>query len=252
VDRPPATLLAREAWQLGFDAIRTMPRLFGGTFLVLLVFGTLFRWQHPPEKELSLASALLGYASDIATEVIIVGAMIAVYRYALLREVRDRPVWDLPPNYDRVLAWTLLLNLPMLPGIAMIGLANAPGAASAVLVLPAVVALGVAVVILVRLTAFLAILAADAPGAEWRKVWAMSRGHVWRFIVVGLLTFLPLYVAGYAASKLIEGVGGPGAFLAETALGAAQALLLGAIGAAMWSRLVQVYGAVLLRPAGPW
>ncbi len=229
-----------------------MPRLFGGTFLLLLVFGTLYRWQHPPAKDLTLASMLLDYASDIATEVIIVGAMIAVYRSVLLREARDRPVWDLPPNYDRVLAWTLLLNLLVLPGVAIMGLANAPGAASVALGLAAFAALAAAIAVVVRLTALLPILAADAPGADWRGAWAMSRGQVWRFIGVGLLTFLPLHVAGYAASKLIEGVGGPGVLLAETALGAAQALLLGAIGAAMWSRLVQVYGAPLLRPAAPW
>lgn len=251
--QPPATLLARESWQLGFDAMRTMPQLFGGTFALLVAFGAAFRWQHPPGAEpITLARDLLGYASDIATEIIIAGAMIAVYRSVLLRETRDRQVWELPPNYDRFLVWTLLLNLPVLPAVVIQGLGGTPKAAPTVASLAALAAFTMAIALMIRLTALLPALAADAPGADVRGAWAASRGHAWRFIVVALLTFLPLELAAYASERLIEGIEGPGLFLLRAAFDAAKALVLGAIGAAMWSRLVEVYGASLLRPAGPW
>ena len=253
MDRPPATLLARESWSLGVQAIYAMPRLFGGTFALLLAFGAVFRWQHPPGVDLAMpATRLLGYASDLATEVIIAGAMIAVYRSVLLREVRDRPVWALPPHYDRFLLWTLLLNLPLLPAVALQAVTGDSKVATAVELLLTVAAFAVALVLLVRLAVLLPLVSADAAGAGWRGAWAMSRGHAWRFIAVGFLTFLPLEVAAYAATRLLNDLGGPAAFLAGATFDAAKALLLGAIGAAMWSRLVQVYGGAPPRPAAPW
>ena len=45
---PAAVLLARDAWRLGFAAVRGMPVLFGTTFALLLAFELAFHAQHPP------------------------------------------------------------------------------------------------------------------------------------------------------------------------------------------------------------
>lgn len=250
---PPATLLARDAWRLGFGAIRAMPQLFGGTFALLLGFEAAFRWQHPAAMGWpSLGEVLLGFANDLATEVIIAGAMIAVHRSVLLGTAVDRPVWQLPPNYDRFLGWTLLLNLVMLPMAALPGLIGDGKSATAAGALVFVIAGAAAIAVLVRLGTLLPALAADMPEAGWRAAWAMSRGHAWRFVGVGVLTFLPLDVAAFFAGKLFSQMDGPGSFLLAAAFASGNLLLQGAVGAAMWSRLLQAYGAARLRPVAPW
>ena len=244
---PPGMVLARDAWRLGVGAVRAMPNLFGGTFVLLLAFGLAFRWRHPPsENSLGLPELLFGFAGNLATDVIAAAAMVAVHRSILLGEGADRPVWRLPPGYDRYLGWLVLLDLLMLPAVVGYGTAeqgySAPAAAATVLLL----AVGAAVT--VRLSLLLPLAAMGQPGVGWRTAWDASRGRGWRLFGAALLTFVPMEAAAMLVAGLFRGADGLAAVLLDALGGAAKALLWAAVGAALWSRLLQAYGEALARP----
>lgn len=243
---PPGVALARDAWRLGFGAIRAMPNLFSGTFALLLAFELAFQWQHPPSNGWpGTAELLLGFANDLTTDVIAASALVAVHRSVLLGEAADRPVWRLPPTYDRYLFWLVLLNLLFLPVIGLDALAGQRYSAPVVVGL--LLLLAGAVAVTVRLALLLPLSAMGAPAADWRTAWDASRGKTWRLVGAALLTFVPLEVGAALVEGLFRGVDGPAA-LALGALGAAaKALLWAAVGAALWSRLLQAYGGTLAR-----
>ena len=244
---PPGPLLARQAWDLALGAIRAMPNLFGGTFVLLLAFGLAFRLQHPPVEGLPGARDLLfNFGSDIATDIITAGAMGAVHRSILLGEGADRPFWRLPPGYDWFLGWLLLLDLPMLAVNAGIVLAGQVYPSPLMLLGVALLAAGTALT--VRLSLVLPLAAMEAPGAGWRMAWAASRGKGWRLFGVVLLTFVPLELAALLVGGLFRDAGGLSAVLLDALGGAGQGLATAAVGAALWSRLLQAYGGALARP----
>ena len=244
---PSRIMLARDAWRLGVGAIRAMPNLFGGTFVLLLAFGLAFRWGHPPSEDMpGLSELLFGFAGDLATDVIAAAAMVAVHRSILLGEGTDRPVWRLPPGYDRYLGWLVLLDLLMLPAVVGYGLAgrgySAPAVAATVLLLMA----GAAVT--VRLSLLLPLAAMSKPGVGWRTAWDASRGRGWRLFGAALLTFVPMEAAALLVAGLFRGADGLASVLLDALGSAGKALLWAAIGAALWSRLLQAYGGALARP----
>ncbi|HEY0203250.1 MAG TPA: hypothetical protein VGC15_03750 [Acetobacteraceae bacterium] len=248
---PPGVMLARDAWRLGVGAIRAMPNLFGGTFVLLLVFELAFRWRHPPSDGWpSMSELLLGFANDLASDVIAAAAMVAVHRSILLGEGADRPVWRLPPGYDRYLGRLVALSLPSLAATAALGLVDgrdaAPAFALAALIL--VLLATAAVVVSVRLALALPLAAADVPGAGWRTAWEASRGKGWRLFGIVLLTFVPMEAAAMLVAGLFQSADGLAAVLLDSLGAAAKALLWAAIGAALWSRLLQAYGGALARP----
>lgn len=244
---PPAAALARDAWRLGFGAMRAMPNLFGATFVLLVGFGLAFRWSHPPSKDLPGASELLfGFAADVATDVIAAAAMIAVHRLILLGDREDRPLWRLPPGYDRYLGWLVLLNLATLP--AVLGYAWAGGQYAAPLVAGLVVLLAAGVALAVRLALVLPMAAMGAPGAGWRAAWEASRGRGWRLFGAAVLTFAPMEAAAMLVAGLFRGADGLAAVLLDALGGAGKTLLWAAVGAALWSRLLQAHAGALARP----
>ena len=219
--------------------------------MLLLAFGLAFRWRHPPSDGWpSMSELLLGFANDLATDVIAAAAMVAVHRSILLGEHSDRPVWRLPPGYDRYLGRLVALSLPSLLATAALGLIDgrdaAPAFALAALVL--VLLATAAVVVSVRLALALPLAAADIPGAGWRTAWQASRGKGWRLFGVVLLTFVPMEAAAMLVAGLFQSADGLAAVLLDALGAAAKALLWAAIGAALWSRLLQAYGGALARP----
>ena len=248
---PPGMVLARDAWRLGVGAIRAMPNLFGGTFVLLLAFGLAFRWRHPPSDGWpGLAELLLGFANDLATDVIAAAAMVAVHRSILLGEGADRPVWRLPPGYDRYLGRLLVLSLPSLAATAGLALVDqrqgSPAVVIAALVLASLVT--AAIVVSVRFALALPLAAAEVPGAGWRTAWEASRGKGWRLFGTVLLTFMPMEAGALLVAGLFRGADGLAAVLLDALGGAGKSLLWAAIGAALWSRLLQAYGGGLARP----
>ncbi len=250
---PPGVALAQDAWRLGLGAIRAMPNLFSGTFALLLAFELAFRSQHPPSDGWpDAAELLLGFANDVATDVIAASALVAVHRSVLLGEATDRPMWRLPPTYDRYLFWLVLLNMPFLLviglGVPVIGLGMLARQGYFVpVVVGLLLLLAGAVAVTLRLALLLPLSAMGAPAADWRTAWHASRGKTWRLLAAALLTFVPLEIGAALVEGLFRGVDGPAA-LALGALGAAaKALLWAAVGAALWSRLLQTYGGTLAR-----
>lgn len=244
---PAGAALARDAWRLGFGAMRAMPNLFGGTFVLLLAFGLAFRWRHPPTEGWPGASELLfGFAGDLATDIIAAAAAVAVHRSILLGEGADRPVWQLPPGYDRYLGWLVLLDLVMLPAVAAYGLVGRGYSDLAFAATVLLLAAGAAVT--VRLGLLLPLAAIGTPGAGWRTAWDASRGRGWRLFGAVLLTFVPMEAAAMLVAGLFHGADGLAAVLLDALGGAVKALVWAAVGAALWSRLLQAYGGALARP----
>lgn len=249
--RPSSMMLARDAWRLGVGAIRAMPNLFGGTFVLLLAFGLAFRWRHPPSDGWpSMSELLLGFANSVATDVIAAAAIVAVHRSILLGEGADRPFWQLPPGYDRYLGRMLVLSLPILAATVGIGLFGqrevTHAVVLAVLMLPLLVA--VAVFVTMRLSLALPLAAAEVSGGGWRAAWEASHGKVWRLFGAVLLAYVPIEAAALLVAGQFRAQDGVAAVLLDALGGAVMTLVSSAIGAALWSRLLQAYGGALARP----
>lgn len=248
---PSGVMLARDAWRLGVGAIRAMPNLFGGTFVLLLAFGLAFRWRHPPSDSWpSMSEFLLGFANSLAADVIAAAAIVAVHRSILLGEGADRPFWQLPPGYDRYLGRMLVLSLPILAGTVALGLFGQHEVTQAVVLAALILPLlgTVAVFVTMRLSLALPLAAADVPGAGWRPAWKASRGKVWRLFGAVLLTYVPIEAAAILVAGLFRAEDGVAAALLDALGGAVMTLVSSAIGAALWSRLLQAYGGALARP----
>src|ERR1700730_3337977 len=71
-----------------------------------------------------------------------------------------------------------------------------------ILTIAAVVAIVALAVVALRVIILLPAVAVDAPGAIWGRAMADSKGNAWRVFVIFLLAFLPLAVAGTAATGL--------------------------------------------------
>ncbi len=247
---PPMALMARDAWRLGLGAIRAMPNLFGATFVALLVFDLAFRLRHPPSAGWPGAQEiLLAYASEIASDVVLAGAAVAVHRMVLLGEAGDRMPWRLPPGYDRYLVAVLVLDLLMVPAIAAFAFSGG-GYGGPALLLPVLLVPGIALT--VRLGLALPMAAVEVPeagfGAGFRMAWAASRGRGWRLFGALLLTFLPIGAGALLVAGMLQGVGGLASVLLDALADAAKATLSAALGAALWSRLLQAQGRAPVRP----
>lgn len=254
----PLVELARDSWRLGFGAMRAMPNLFGGTFALMLAFNLAFRWAHPIGGGRDGADvALLGFARDVALDVITTGALLAVHRSVLLGEGADRPVWRLPPHYDRYLLWLVLLDLAGLPaalvvawaaGRADVGAvagagADGVGQAAAGYWLLS----GGSIWLTVRLGLLPPLLAMGTPGAGLRMAWDAARGHAGRMLGAALLTFVPLWFALVQVAALLRGLDGAAGPVLLAAWEAVAVLVIAAVTAALLSRLLQVHGGALGR-----
>lgn len=241
---PAGLALAQDAWRLGLGALRAMPNLFGGTFLLLLAFELAFGFAHPQASAWpGTGELLLGFANDAAMDVIMASALVAVHRSVLLGETVDRPVWRLPPTFDRYLLWLLLLDLPFLAVIGLDGLAGQRYPAPVVVALT-LLAAG-AVVVTVRLALLLPLSAMGAPGAGWRTAWDASRGRTLRLAGATLLTFVPMEAGAILVAGLFRGVDGLEGIVLGAFGTAIKALLWSAVGATLWARLLQVHGGAL-------
>lgn len=250
VDPPPipaVVLLARDAWRLGLAAIRGMPVLFGSTFALLLAFELAFLGQHPPVPGQAGTAALLwGLANDIATDVLGASAFVGVHRAILLGEAADRPAWRLPPGYDGYVLWLVGLNLPLLPFAVMDAMAGPGYSLQSVVALLLALVGGVAVTL--RLALLLPLHATEALVADPGTVWDATRGTAWRLLAAVLLTFVPMEAGAALLAGLFRGLGGAEAVVLAALGDAGKAVLWGAVGAALWSRLLQTYGGALAQP----
>ena len=187
-----------------------------------------------------------GIANEVAVDVLGASAFAAVHRAILLGDAGDRPAWQLPPGYDGYLLWLVALNLPLLPSAILDALAGPNYSPQSVVALGVTLAAGVAVTL--RLALLLPLHATEALVADPGTVWAATRGTVWRLLAAVLLTFVPMEAGAALLVGPLRRMEGAEAVVLAALGDAGKGLLWGAVGAALWSRLLQAYGGALARP----
>ena len=243
--------VAFDGWRLTRDAFVAMPRLMGsglGGFLVAQ--HAIGQWIGPmvagPKAVWTLL--LLGILSRVVDNLIHASVLIGIHRFIITGEVIDRAVWVVPPMYGRFVVWAIGLSLAMTPAsiIQMLIGARYPGLS---VTISGVYAIGVLFVSM-RLMLMLPALALNARFEDWRRVWEISRGHVWRFMFCGLLALLPLIavimvvtISVMSGQDMKDPHFGLGTELFLNTLG----MLMVCLGGAVASRLFQIHAA----PAAP-
>jgi len=250
---PDSTIrIALDGWRAGLLAILSMPRLSGTAFLFILGYEITMDFISPaPESDVdfSFRMSLVTAAQLFLSTAIFASILIAVHRGILLSEVVDRPIWRVPPTYQRFAFWLLLFNLLwavpavldlwLLPVVAH----SSSGAGITFLIVLLNAAFWiVAIVVSLRLMLLLPAVALATPSAEWRNAWSDSRGHAWKFFGVSALAALPMFVAGMILFWLHGSRPPGGGWLLPDALGT---LLMCYVGGAVASRLFWTYAAAL-------
>lgn len=193
-------------WRDGFVAIYRMPILFLtafwlflGEYIVARYFDPSNLWSGLSALDLLIRGALRS-AFDAA---IMTSVLIAVHRYVILREVQDRPVWQLPANYVRFGAWFLFLSLLQL----LINVLLLPFTRETMIQfsLLRIVIYTVMLVIFIRSILLFPALAVNAGSARWRNAWVDSRGHFWRTFL-SLATILVLQTVMLITAFLKYGI----------------------------------------------
>ncbi len=216
-----------------------MPWLLLTTVLACVAIEMLDAWHGKPSGAgLGQDAGRLtwGLARALLKGCLAASAEIAIFRFVLLGEREDRPVWRPPARYGRTIAYglglgcTLALLIELLPYLR--------GERSPWLVMP--VALGfamVAVAMFKRSIALIRGIVAEAAGQMPDQLWPEIRTHWWRLIQVliwqlalGAAIALAVELAGVTlrgigfpeirqladhATPVIQGVTGPYAFAAS-------------------------------------
>ena len=124
----------------------------------------------------------------------------------------DRPVWLLPPQYDRLLAYALAISGLVITAIVLAG----------------VIGLVAGFFILVRTLLILPAVATDAPGAGWAMGSALVRGRSLRLFAAVLLVEIPLTILSAIAESapvVAAGFLGAGVSMIESLVSTAVAAL---------------------------
>lgn len=200
-----AMQIASDSWRLGLRAATLLPRLFVSTGVVLLGYRFACLWSRGvvAPGQTTLGTTMLGLADQVVETAVIASMLIGVHRLVLLQEVADRPVWRIPPGYDRFVAWLLLLSVLWLPSqlvLALFGL-RAPVAAQ----LLAGVSLIALAVVALRITVLFPAIAIDE-GADWRVAWRRTKGRMWAILGTTLLTCVPLILILVAITLVLGAV----------------------------------------------
>ena len=238
----PIIETAVQAWRDAAIARERMPTLFWIAIAVLfglnILQSLLGGW--------GAASFVGGVIFALAQALALTPVAIAVHRFILLDEARDR--YDFAPGdprFQKFFLFTIALEaLGAIPRIVAFLLAIvAPLLAPLVLL---ALAIGAAI-IGVRTAILFPSIAIDAPGADWRHAMADAKGHSWRIFLVLLCVVLPAAVIEIVLIALLSWIG----LLGAIALGLivpAVTIAVVAAGAAAASRLYAVYANQLGRP----
>jgi hypothetical protein len=175
-----------DGWRLGWCAGRAMPLLLLTTLAAsVLIEAADTYWGKP--KGITLASdagpLLWNTVRALLKGCLAASAEIAVYRFVLLGEVADRPVWRTPPRFRRYIAYGLALGgtLAVLLGlIPYVSFQRTHG-----LAVMLTLAFGLVVIATVARSVWLfRVIAAEASGRVTDNAWRDIKGHWWRLVRV--------------------------------------------------------------------
>jgi hypothetical protein len=195
-------------------------------------------WTHVP--------AILLFAGWlVAHPFLLAPYLIAVHRFIILGEATA--IYRLVPTdkrFQRYLVWSLV-PAAMIPMTSrLIHLISLDMSQSSVIsTIAAVVALAAMAVVAARMITLFPAVAIDAPDAGWGRAMADTKGNTWRIVLIFLLTYLPMAVAGIAVTSLAIFVIGSviGHWMGRDA---AATLTLAAV-LAVWLAVIQTMAAIL-------
>ena len=232
------------AWHDMRDVLRVLftPALI--VFLILLALGIL-RVQIVPLTGLTAGQGLEKLLYDAVVAFLMTPYAIAVHRFIILGEqTMSYRITPAEPRFRRFFGWSLALSV----------LWDAPAALS--VMLPAlkdflsvdppfvlfVVLVGIVTVVAIRAIVLFPALAIDAPGANWRRAMADTRGHAWHifFIIVG--ANLPLVIVAALPVLLRVNLGVTIGSDVYAAFGAILRLFIYTLAVVIASRLYQWIG----------
>jgi hypothetical protein len=219
--------LAIQCWSLAFGALRRMPRLAWSAMILLpalQILATLIiimaqasptaggdtglspqmRHQLALAHSATLAQTLFQVACNLGVAVlrafVVAPLAVAVHRFVLLDEARDRFAIATTPREVRFALWILGVTLITIAGPFMLGVvagifAVVAGTAGKVVAIVLIfVSAVLAIIVLLRLALLFPAIALDraAPARESRT---LTYRHVWRIFLTGVLMSLPVIVA---------------------------------------------------------
>jgi hypothetical protein len=184
-----------EGWRGGLRSIYCMPGLSLTTFLLLL--GVYIVTRYFAGSSLLVPTTVVGLLLksepiNICDAAIFASLLIAVHRFVILNEMKDRPVWEVPTNYRRFAVWLFLVNqLFKLPLVCAL-LFN-----TRFVFLNQIIQLATYIIILITFSRLLLLFPALALGSQsagWRNSWIDSRGHFWRFLGALMTVSMPAFI----------------------------------------------------------
>ena len=182
----PIIETAVQAWRDAAMAREKMPTLFWIAIAILFALDILQLLLGGWGGSSFIGSVIFAVAQALA----LTPLAIAVHRFILLDEVRDR--YDFAPSdprFQKFFLFTIALEaLGALPRIIGFLFAIVVPVLSPIIVLA--LAIGAAI-IGVRMAILFPSIAIDAPGADWRNAMADAKGHSWRIFLVLLCAALP-------------------------------------------------------------
>ena len=183
--------------------VDAMPGLAIMALVLTIMFDTVIELQTPRGREDAGALPLILFVIGLAQMLLLTPYLIAVHRFIILGEITPRYVFA--PRDPRIQLYFLWWAFFSVLVFAPVFLPTIP--ASGELVDGVVGALALVYIIIVmiaglRITTLLPAVAIDAPDATWRIAMAATKGHVWRILLTGVLTFVPVMLVGALAQGL--------------------------------------------------
>lgn len=244
---PPIAGTAVDGWRYAFAAFSRMPAVLGAGMLFLLVINlALFPFlPKTPEEDLAWNVQIIGFVSGLIQGLLLTPVAIAVHRFVLLGELTPRYTLNLSdPRFMRFFYFTVVFQLILtVPSMLMMLGTEAGGTAGVVLVLIFLVMFIAAIIASLRMLILFPAIAVDAPGADWKKAMADTRGHTWRVFFIALLTGIPAFALIILIQYLLADPSGSGWGLGIVAslLQAFTGVLMLAAYAAVASKLFAAY-----------
>jgi hypothetical protein len=183
--------IANDGSRFGYAAVKALPRLTYSAFFVFILSGILIseastQFSGPASQVVEKILASIVYNAIFAS------LTIGIYRFAILKEVTDRLVWQVPDNFGRIWCWYLAINI--ISGVPFFLLSLSSLIKSTSWELLGLCSVFSMLALSTRLTLLFPALAIDDRSWTWRDTWARSNGQVGRFVSVIILAVAPMFI----------------------------------------------------------